>query len=71
MTDIATAILWLAGSAFALLAALGVLRMPDVRSRLENDGASVGGPSRDRFGAAVGKEIERWGQVIRKANIQQ
>lgn len=48
-----------------------VLRMADVRSRLENDGASVGGPSRDQFGAAVGKEIERWGQVIRKANIQQ
>ena len=35
MTDIVTAFLWLAGSAFALLAALGVLRMPDVFTRLQ------------------------------------
>lgn len=35
MTDVATAILWLAGSAFALLAAIGVLRMPDVFTRMQ------------------------------------
>ena len=35
MTDVATAILWLAGSAFALLAAVGVLRMPDVFTRMQ------------------------------------
>lgn len=35
MTDIVTAILWLAGSLFALLAALGVLRMPDVFTRMQ------------------------------------
>lgn len=35
MTDIVTAILWLAGSAFALLAAIGVLRMPDVFTRMQ------------------------------------
>ena len=35
MTDIVTAILWLAGSAFGLLAALGVLRMPDVFTRMQ------------------------------------
>ena len=35
MTDIATAIVWLAGSAFALLAAVGVLRMPDVFTRMQ------------------------------------
>ena len=35
MTDIVTAILWLAGSAFALLAAVGVLRMPDVFTRMQ------------------------------------
>jgi len=33
--DIATAVLWLAGSVFALLAALGVLRMPDVFTRMQ------------------------------------
>jgi multicomponent Na+:H+ antiporter subunit G len=35
MTDWLTAILWLAGSAFALLAAVGVLRMPDVFTRMQ------------------------------------
>ena len=34
MTDIATGIVWLAGAAFALLAAVGVLRMPDVYMRM-------------------------------------
>lgn len=35
MTDIATGIVWLAGAAFALLAAVGVLRMPDVFTRMQ------------------------------------
>jgi multicomponent Na+:H+ antiporter subunit G len=35
MTDILTAIVWVAGSAFALLAAVGVLRMPDVFTRMQ------------------------------------
>lgn len=35
MIDIATAVLWLVGSAFALLAAVGVLRMPDVFTRMQ------------------------------------
>jgi monovalent cation/proton antiporter MnhG/PhaG subunit len=35
MTDVLTAIAWLIGSAFALLAAVGVLRMPDVFTRMQ------------------------------------
>ena len=35
MIGILTAVLWLAGSAFALLAAVGVLRMPDVFTRMQ------------------------------------
>lgn len=35
IADTITAILWLAGSAFALLAAIGVLRMPDVFTRMQ------------------------------------
>ena len=35
MIDILTAMLWLAGSIFALLAAVGVLRMPDVFTRMQ------------------------------------
>jgi multicomponent Na+:H+ antiporter subunit G len=35
MIDILTAILWLAGALFSLLAAIGVLRMPDVFTRMQ------------------------------------
>ena len=35
MIDAVTAVVWLAGSAFALLAAIGVLRMPDVFTRMQ------------------------------------
>lgn len=35
MTDVVTEFVWLAGSAFALLAAVGVLRMPDVFTRMQ------------------------------------
>ena len=35
MTDIVTGVVWLVGSAFALLAAVGVLRMPDVFTRMQ------------------------------------
>ena len=35
MTDVATGMLWIAGSAFAFLAALGVVRMPDVFTRMQ------------------------------------
>lgn len=35
MIDALTAILWVAGAAFSLLAALGVLRMPDVFTRMQ------------------------------------
>jgi multicomponent Na+:H+ antiporter subunit G len=35
MIDVITAIVWISGSAFALLAAIGVLRMPDVFTRMQ------------------------------------
>jgi multicomponent Na+:H+ antiporter subunit G len=35
MTDVATGILWMVGSLFAFVAALGVLRMPDVFTRMQ------------------------------------
>jgi multicomponent Na+:H+ antiporter subunit G len=33
--DILTAVMWMAGSVFALLAAVGLLRMPDVFTRMQ------------------------------------
>jgi multicomponent Na+:H+ antiporter subunit G len=35
MTDVATGVMWIVGSAFGFLAALGVLRMPDVFTRMQ------------------------------------
>jgi multicomponent Na+:H+ antiporter subunit G len=35
MTDFATGLLWIVGSSFAFLAALGVVRMPDVFTRMQ------------------------------------
>lgn len=35
MSEVVTAILWMIGSAFAFLAALGVVRMPDVFTRMQ------------------------------------
>jgi multicomponent Na+:H+ antiporter subunit G len=35
MIDLITAIVWIGGSAFALLAAIGLLRMPDVFTRMQ------------------------------------
>ena len=35
MIDIATGLLWIVGSLFAFLAAIGVLRMPDVFTRMQ------------------------------------
>ena len=54
MTDIVTAVLWLAGSAFALLAAVGVVRMPDVFTRMQaSTKASTLGLACLLMGAAV------------------
>lgn len=35
MTDVLTTILWLTGATFTLLAAIGVLRMPDLFTRMQ------------------------------------
>lgn len=68
MTDIATAILWLAGSAFALLAAVGVLRMPDVFTRMQaSTKASTLGLGCLLLGAAV--QMGDLASFIRAASI--
>lgn len=68
MTDIVTAILWLAGSAFALLAAVGVLRMPDVFTRMQaSTKASTLGLACLLIGTAV--QMGDFASVIRAASI--
>ena len=68
MTDILTAILWVAGSAFALLAAVGVLRMPDVFTRMQaSTKASTLGVGCLLLGTAL--QLGDFGSVIRVLSI--
>ena len=68
MIDILTAILWIAGSAFALLAALGVLRMPDVFTRMQaSTKASTLGLGCLLIGAAL--QLGDFGSLIRVVSI--
>jgi multicomponent Na+:H+ antiporter subunit G len=68
MTDIVTAILWLAGSAFALLAAVGVLRMPDVFTRMQaSTKASTLGLGCLLIGAAV--QLGDFASLVRAGSI--
>lgn len=68
MTDTLTAILWVAGPAFALLAAVGVLRMPDVFTRMQaSTKASTLGLGCLLVGAAL--QLGDFGSFIRVASI--
>jgi multicomponent Na+:H+ antiporter subunit G len=68
MTEALTAILWLAGAAFALLAAVGVLRMPDVFTRMQaSTKASTLGLGCLLIGAAL--QLGDVGSLIRVASI--
>ena len=68
MTDIVTAIVWLTGSAFALLAAVGVLRMPDVFTRMQaSTKASTLGLACLLIGAAL--QMGDFASFIRVASI--
>ena len=68
MTDTLTAILWMAGPAFALLAAVGILRMPDVFTRMQaSTKASTLGLGCLLIGAAL--QLGDFGSFIRVASI--
>jgi multicomponent Na+:H+ antiporter subunit G len=68
MTDVLTAMLWIAGSAFALLAAVGVLRMPDVFTRMQaSTKASTFGLGCLLAGAAL--QLGDFGSFIRLLSI--
>ena len=68
MTDLVTAFMWLAGSPFALLAAIGVLRMPDVFTRMQaSTKASTLGLGCLLIGAAL--QLAEFGSFIRVASI--
>ncbi len=47
-----------------------VLQMPDVRERLAGMGAEPSGESPAELAARIKAEYDRWGEVVRKANIK-
>ena len=47
-----------------------ILGMPDVQAKLVTQGAIPGGNSPQVFAAFVKSEIEKWGKVIRDANVK-
>ena len=68
MMDLATGILWIVGSSFAFLAALGVLRMPDVFTRMQaSTKASTLGLGCLLIGTAL--QMGDFGSLIRVASI--
>jgi multicomponent Na+:H+ antiporter subunit G len=68
MADAITAVAWLAGASFALLAALGVLRMPDVFTRMQTSTkASTLGMAFLLVGAAM--QLSDVASVVRLASI--
>ena len=68
MIDTLTAIMWMAGAAFALLAAVGVLRLPDVFTRMQaSTKASTLGLGCLLIGAAL--QFGDFGSFVRVASI--
>ncbi len=50
-------------------AAIAALQDPEVRQRLNQQGAVPGGNSPEAFGAFIASENRKWGEVIRRNNI--
>lgn len=46
-----------------------VLAMPDVRAKLEQQGAMVSGSTPEQFGRFIAQETAKWAQVVKKANV--
>jgi multicomponent Na+:H+ antiporter subunit G len=68
MTDVLTGLLWIVGSSFAFLAALGVVRMPDVFTRMQaSTKASTLGLGCLLIGAAL--QFADMGSILRVASI--
>ncbi|PWS37047.1 LacI family transcriptional regulator [Falsiroseomonas bella] len=51
-------------------AAIAALQDPEIRAKLNQQGAIPGGNSPEEFGAFIRSELEKWGEVIRRNNIR-
>jgi tripartite-type tricarboxylate transporter receptor subunit TctC len=49
---------------------LKVLQQPEVKSRLESEGAEIFGTTPERSAAVIRSEIERAGKIIKRLGLQ-
>ena len=49
---------------------MNILKMPDIRQRLDELGLDVVGNSPDQFAEQIKVEVAKWGKVIKEANIK-
>jgi tripartite-type tricarboxylate transporter receptor subunit TctC len=47
-----------------------ILAMPDVRERYANEGSETAPTTPEQFGAFIRAEVEKWGKVVRAANVK-
>jgi tripartite-type tricarboxylate transporter receptor subunit TctC len=47
-----------------------IVATPELKARLDNEGATAAAGTPEEFGAFIVSEIDRWGAVLRKAGIQ-
>jgi tripartite-type tricarboxylate transporter receptor subunit TctC len=43
--------------------------MPDVKSKLEQQGATVEGSTPEQFGEFIAQESAKWAKVVQNANV--
>ena len=46
------------------------LAAPDVRDKLQAQGAEILGSTPEQYGAYIRAEVERWGLVIKSSGVQ-
>jgi tripartite-type tricarboxylate transporter receptor subunit TctC len=47
-----------------------ILQMPDIKALWDTQGATAGGQPPAEFGKFLRGEVERWGKVVKDANIK-
>ena len=47
-----------------------ILKLPDVRAMIEDTGSQIAGGTPEQFGTFIRSETDKWGKLIKAANIQ-
>ena len=47
-----------------------ILELPDIKSKLESQGADVAGSTPEQFAKQIQAEIVKWAKVVKDANVK-